>query len=146
LRKVKWGVIGVAKIATEKVIPAMQRGEVSEIAAIASRDLGKAQAAGDAQACRARFEIIDSKLDEADKEAREHRQARDPSTAIWPRNAGTTAMASGAQCIARASSCDEGLKYYKRYYARMLPGMKGTDKIATESWGTMIKLGSLKCK
>ena len=45
MRKVKWGVIGVAKIATEKVIPAMQRGEVSEIAAIASRDLGKAQAA-----------------------------------------------------------------------------------------------------
>ena len=29
MRKVKWGVIGVAKIATEKVIPAMQRGEVS---------------------------------------------------------------------------------------------------------------------
>ncbi len=28
LRKVKWGVIGVAKIATEKVIPAMQQGEV----------------------------------------------------------------------------------------------------------------------
>ena len=47
LRKVKWGVIGVAKIATEKVIPAMQRGEVSEIAAIASRDLGKARAAAD---------------------------------------------------------------------------------------------------
>ncbi len=45
MRKVKWGVIGVAKIATEKVIPAMQRGEVAEIAAIASRDLGKAQAA-----------------------------------------------------------------------------------------------------
>jgi predicted dehydrogenase len=45
LRKVKWGVIGVAKIATEKVIPAMQRGEVSEIAGIASRDLGRAQAA-----------------------------------------------------------------------------------------------------
>ena len=33
VRKVKWGVLGVAKIATEKVIPAMQRGEVSEIAA-----------------------------------------------------------------------------------------------------------------
>ena len=45
MRKVKWGVIGVAKIATEKVIPAMQRGEVSEIMGIASRDLGKAQAA-----------------------------------------------------------------------------------------------------
>ena len=45
MRKVKWGVLGVAKIAVEKVIPAMQRGEVSEIAGIASRDLGKAQAA-----------------------------------------------------------------------------------------------------
>jgi predicted dehydrogenase len=47
LRKVKWGVLGVAKIAVEKVIPAMQRGEVSEITAVASRDLGKAQAAAD---------------------------------------------------------------------------------------------------
>ena len=45
MRKVKWGVIGVAKIAVEKVIPAMQRGQASQIAAIASRDLGKAQAA-----------------------------------------------------------------------------------------------------
>jgi predicted dehydrogenase len=47
LRKVKWGVLGVAKIAVEKVIPAMQRGEVSEIAAIASRDPAKARAAAD---------------------------------------------------------------------------------------------------
>ena len=47
MRKVKWGVIGVAKIATEKVIPAMQQGKVSEIAAIASRDPGKARAAAE---------------------------------------------------------------------------------------------------
>ena len=47
MRKVKWGVLGVAKIAVEKVIPAMQQGEVSQIAAIASRDLGKARAAAD---------------------------------------------------------------------------------------------------
>jgi predicted dehydrogenase len=47
LRKVKWGVLGVAKIGVEKVIPAMQLGEVSEITAIASRDLGKAKAAAD---------------------------------------------------------------------------------------------------
>jgi len=47
LRKVKWGVLGVAKIGVEKVIPAMQRGEVSHIAAIASRDLSKARAAAD---------------------------------------------------------------------------------------------------
>ena len=43
MRKVKWGVLGVAKIATEKVIPAMQKGEVSEVVAIASRDPDKAR-------------------------------------------------------------------------------------------------------
>jgi len=43
--KVKWGVLGVASIATKKVIPGMQKGEWSEIAAIASRDLKKAEEA-----------------------------------------------------------------------------------------------------
>jgi predicted dehydrogenase len=41
--KVRWGVLGVARIATGKVIPAMQRGVNSEIAAIASRNLEKAR-------------------------------------------------------------------------------------------------------
>ena len=44
-KKVKWGVLGVASIATRKVIPGMQQGQWCEVAAIASRDLGKAQAA-----------------------------------------------------------------------------------------------------
>ncbi len=47
MRKVKWGVLGVAKIATEKVIPAMQMSELCDIAAIASRDLAKARAAAE---------------------------------------------------------------------------------------------------
>ncbi len=45
IRKVRWGVLGAADIALKKVIPAMQRGAWSEIAAIASRDLVKAQQA-----------------------------------------------------------------------------------------------------
>jgi len=45
IQKVKWGVLGVANIAVKKVIPAMQAGRWSEITAIASRDLSKAQAA-----------------------------------------------------------------------------------------------------
>jgi predicted dehydrogenase len=45
MNKVRWGVLGVASIATRKVIPAMQRGDLSAIVAIASRDLGKAQQA-----------------------------------------------------------------------------------------------------
>jgi predicted dehydrogenase len=42
MAKVKWGVLGVAKIATEKVIPAMQLGKDSEIFAIASREGARA--------------------------------------------------------------------------------------------------------
>lgn len=43
--KVRWGVLGVANIAVEKVIPAMQRGEWSAVTAIASRDRHKAEGA-----------------------------------------------------------------------------------------------------
>jgi len=41
--KVSWGVLGVARIGVEKVIPAMQRGSRSRVDAIASRDIGKAK-------------------------------------------------------------------------------------------------------
>ncbi|MFY9751475.1 MAG: Gfo/Idh/MocA family oxidoreductase [Candidatus Acidiferrales bacterium] len=44
-KRVKWGVLGVADIATRKVIPGMQKGAWSEIAAIASRERGRAEAA-----------------------------------------------------------------------------------------------------
>ncbi len=40
--KVRWGVLGTAKIALTKVIPAMQQSECCEIVAIASRDFAKA--------------------------------------------------------------------------------------------------------
>ena len=42
MRRVKWGVLGAAKIAVEKVIPAMQRGSNASIVAIASRQQRKA--------------------------------------------------------------------------------------------------------
>jgi len=45
MRKVRWGVLGVADIAVNKVIPAMQRGACCEVSAIASRDLAKAREA-----------------------------------------------------------------------------------------------------
>ena len=44
-KKVKWGVLGVASIATRKVIPGMRKGKWSDVTAIASRDLKKAEAA-----------------------------------------------------------------------------------------------------
>ena len=48
--KIRWGVLSTAAIGLKKVIPAMQRGQFSSIAAIASRDLAKAQEAASALA------------------------------------------------------------------------------------------------
>ncbi len=42
---VSWGVLGAAKIARERVIPAMQRSAITRIDAIAARDRGRAQEA-----------------------------------------------------------------------------------------------------
>jgi predicted dehydrogenase len=47
MTKVSWGVISTARIGLEKVIPAMQKGEYSEISAIASRDYSKAKNSAD---------------------------------------------------------------------------------------------------
>ncbi len=43
--KVRWGVLGVANIAMKKVIPAMKKGQRTEIVAIASHDFGRARLA-----------------------------------------------------------------------------------------------------
>lgn len=45
MRKISWGILSTAKIGVEKVIPAMQKGSYSTIAAIASRGVEKAQEA-----------------------------------------------------------------------------------------------------
>lgn len=45
MKKIRWGVLSTARIGTETVVPAMQLGEYCTVTAIASRQLGKAQAA-----------------------------------------------------------------------------------------------------
>ena len=45
MRKVRWGILSTAKIGLEKVIPAMQQGELCDIVAIGSSTDEKAQAA-----------------------------------------------------------------------------------------------------
>jgi predicted dehydrogenase len=42
---VRWGILGAASIAVRKVVPAMQRGERTQVVAIASRDIAKSRAA-----------------------------------------------------------------------------------------------------
>jgi len=69
MKKVSWGVLGVAKIATEKVIPAMQRGQWSEVQAIASRDLARAEAAARSLGIRKAYGSYEELLADPDIEA-----------------------------------------------------------------------------
>jgi predicted dehydrogenase len=45
MKKIRWGVLGAARIARTKVIPAMQRAQEGEVTALASRSLETARAA-----------------------------------------------------------------------------------------------------
>jgi predicted dehydrogenase len=45
MSKIRWGILSTAKIGVEKVIPAMQRGTLTEVVAIASRTEAKAKEA-----------------------------------------------------------------------------------------------------
>lgn len=43
--KIRRGILGAANIAVKKIVPAMQKGTWTDVAAIASRDAGKAKRA-----------------------------------------------------------------------------------------------------
>ena len=45
MHKVRWGILSTARIGTQKVIPAMQQGQLCDVIAIASRNLPTAQQA-----------------------------------------------------------------------------------------------------
>lgn len=68
-RKVRWGVLGAARIATQKVIPAMQRGAWSEVVALASRDREKGERAARALGIPKVFGSYEELLAEPDVEA-----------------------------------------------------------------------------
>jgi hypothetical protein len=110
----------------------------------ASHELGKAASAKDVGVCRAKFDAIFAKMSDADKEDKD--AYRNKTYRTNSQNIGKGALESGAKCVAEATTCAEGLKYYKRYYSVALRGSPNTDKIATESWGTLIKQGQIKCK
>src|SRR6202011_5642478 len=68
-KKITWGVLGVANIAVKKVLPAMQRGEWCQIAAIASRDLKKAEQAAEQLGIRKAFGSYEELLADPEIEA-----------------------------------------------------------------------------
>jgi predicted dehydrogenase len=66
---VKWGVLGVAKIATVKVIPGMQRGDWSDVVAIASRNPEKARKAADSLGVQKAYHSYEELLADPEIEA-----------------------------------------------------------------------------
>jgi predicted dehydrogenase len=67
--KVSWGVLGVADIAVKRVIPAMQLGEWSQIVAISSRDLKRAQQAAEQLGIRKAYGSYEDLLADPEVEA-----------------------------------------------------------------------------
>jgi predicted dehydrogenase len=67
--RVRWGVLGAAKIATAKVIPAMRHCQSSEVTAIASRDLEKARRAAAALGIPRAYGSYEELLADPDVEA-----------------------------------------------------------------------------
>lgn len=67
--KVRWGVLGAARIAVRKVIPAMQNGEWSAVVAIASRDRRKAEETARSLGIAKAYGSYDELLSDADVEA-----------------------------------------------------------------------------
>jgi predicted dehydrogenase len=67
--KVRWGVLGAARIAIQKVVPAMQQGQLSEVVAVASRDAGKAAAAAATLGLRKSYGSYDALLADPEIEA-----------------------------------------------------------------------------
>jgi predicted dehydrogenase len=69
MTKVRWGVLGVARIATRKVIPAMQQGQRSIVTAIASRDFARARDAAASLGIPKSYGSYEELLDDPDVDA-----------------------------------------------------------------------------
>lgn len=66
IQRLRWGVLGAAKIATQKVIPAIQDAPNCEVVAIASRDLAKATGAASALGIRRAYGSYQELLDDSE--------------------------------------------------------------------------------
>ncbi len=66
---VRWGILGTAKIALEKVIPAMRGSTLAQVVAIASRDISKARAAASRSGIPRGYGSYQELIDDPDIEA-----------------------------------------------------------------------------
>jgi predicted dehydrogenase len=66
---VRWGILGAAKIALEKVIPGMRGSALAQVVGIASRDIAKAQAAANRLGIPRAYGSYQELIDDPDIEA-----------------------------------------------------------------------------
>jgi predicted dehydrogenase len=66
---VRWGILGAANIALQKVIPGMQKSVLAQVVAIASRDIAKAQAAANRLGIPRAYGSYQELIDDPDIEA-----------------------------------------------------------------------------
>ena len=69
MERVRWGIVGDAEIGREKVIPAMQKGQHTEIVALASRDQAKAERSAAASGIPKAYGSYEALLADPDIEA-----------------------------------------------------------------------------
>lgn len=69
MEPVRWGVLGAARIALDKVIPSMQEGQRSRVVAIASRSAERAQAAARALEIDRAYDSYEALIADPDVEA-----------------------------------------------------------------------------
>ena len=69
MTRIRWGVLSTAKIAREKVIPAMQRSQLCSVDAIASRDITQAQKVADSLGIPKVYGSYEELLDDGDIDA-----------------------------------------------------------------------------
>ena len=66
---VRWGVLGAARIALDKVIPSMQEGRLSRVVAIASRSADRARAAAGALGIDRAYDSYEALIEDPEVEA-----------------------------------------------------------------------------
>jgi predicted dehydrogenase len=69
VNKIRWGILGTAKIAREKVIPATQASDTGAVTAIASRELSQAKAVASRLGIEKAYGSYDELLADADVDA-----------------------------------------------------------------------------
>lgn len=69
MEKIKWGILSTAKIGLKQVIPAMQLGEFTEVMAISSRSLDKAEVAASSLGIEKAYGSYEALLEDPDVDA-----------------------------------------------------------------------------